>query len=583
MLQSGASQARSEADTGNSSSKRPTVATPDAGAGPLGQLAPRNQPEMEPAHEGKHREPPRTGLLRLPAEIIGHVADKLPPQDIIAFADTSQSLRYTLAPEKHIATLSERAQQVRTTNEAIVLLSEIQTDISRPHLQATALATLARTIDPTEFSGRPSEQAQLIRRWPNNERTALYDSVWTAIVRLPLQYQAEPLESFAPTLGELPDVQQRSDRFDAFLHQIAQLPPPLGARPLAALAPHIDYLSPTRQQAMCDALLKQIPHVPTEHRRPLLAALAPTLPDLPDPEVEFDAFLDTTWHLPAQDQGPMLEEFALTLRYLPQPAAKFGTLIEATRQLPPQDRSPTLSRLAPCIFNLPVNDIPAAFAHAIQIIEHLAPGQRTMPLEAFARQTRYRHCPATGRQAMYDAVLEQIPQLPAEHRRPLLLSALAPALRDLPEPAAKFDDLLEATLHLRVQDQGPTLSQVAPFIRDVPVTDLPAAFAHAMQIIGHFAPEQRCAPLREFTQQIRWLVKSARAAAFDHAFRATSQLNRPADQAGQLAELAGQIAQLPDDARRARFNGVLNAAIEQLPHDLQEEPLERLLNVSLPH
>jgi hypothetical protein len=392
-LECGNSDAASQANAADTSSQRPSEAPPSPMVGSLAGLTARNRPETEPAREAEHGEYPLKGLSRLPPEIIGQVADKLPPQDVIAFADASQGLRDTLADDKHSATLMARARRVRTPGEARELLTNIQTDIPKPHRQATALATLIRTIDPTGLSWPLSEQESLVRSWPDSEHTALFDDVWAAIMRLPPQYQAEPLESFAPTLRHQPDGEPRSDRFDAFFHQIAPLSPELRVRPLAALARLIPYQSPAGQQATYDAVLVHVPQLAAEHRRPVLAALmalAPFLRHLPEPATKFDALLRETRQLPAPDQGPMLALLAPTLHFQSQPerAAQFVALLDATTQLPAPDQGPTLSRLAPYILDLPANDQQAALEHAMQIIDKFAPEQRVMPLEAFARHTR---------------------------------------------------------------------------------------------------------------------------------------------------------------------------------------------------
>jgi hypothetical protein len=382
-LAPGASDALSQATTGNSSRRHATGATLDARAGA------RNRPEIAPARAREQGEPPRTGLSRLPSEIIGRIADNLPPKDVIDFANTNRSLRYALAQDKRGAMLilRARARPVRTPAEARQLLSEIQNDVSRPHLRATALAELITTMDPPGFSWPLlDEQQTFIPRWPpDSEHTVLYNSVWTAIMRLPLQYQAEPLESFAPTLCELPDVRQPADRFDAFLHQTTQLPPQLRAIPLAAFTRKIVYLQAAERQATYNAIFEQVPQLPAQHRGPILAALAPYAPHLPEPAAKFDALLKATRHLPAPQQCPMLEELALTMGHLPQPLAKFHALLEAARQLPAPDQGPTLSRLVPFILNLPTSELPAAFAHAMEIINEFAPEQRAMPLAAFAQ------------------------------------------------------------------------------------------------------------------------------------------------------------------------------------------------------
>jgi hypothetical protein len=383
------SEAPSRDNTANTSSQRSTEAPPNPLVGSLAGLTVRKRPETEPAREVEHGEHPLKGLSRLPPEIIGRVTDNLPPEDIIAFADTSQGLRDTLAEEKHSAMLITRARQVGTPNEARELLTKIQTDIPKSHLQATALATLVRTTDPTGLSWPLSEQESLVRSWPDSEHTALFDSVWTAIRQLPPQYQVEPLESFAHTLRHQPDGEPRSDRFDAFLHRIASLSPELRARPLAAFARQIPYLSPAGQQAMYEAVLEHVPQLPAEQRRPVLAALvahAPFLRHLPKPAAKFDALLGATGQLQVQDQGPMLEMLAPTLRYLPDRAAKFVALLEATKQLPAHVQGPTLSRLAPFILDLPAHDQRTALEHAMQIIQQCAPERRIMPLEAFTRQ-----------------------------------------------------------------------------------------------------------------------------------------------------------------------------------------------------
>jgi hypothetical protein len=238
-----------------------------------------------------------------------------------------------------------------------------------------------------------------------------------------LQYQSEPLESFAPTLRHLSDLQQRSGTHDAFLHQIAQLLPEHRARPLAAFAWQSLDLHPAGRQAMYDAILGHVQQLPAQQRSAVLIQLVPFLPLLTEPAVRFGVLLEATRRLPPQDQGLMLERLrlALTMYDLPEPAAKFDALIEAARQLPAPDQGPMLGRLALTLYDLPepattrfsplleaTRQLPVqyqdqalsqlapfivvvlatdqpAFERAMQIIEQFAPEQRTIPLEAFAR------------------------------------------------------------------------------------------------------------------------------------------------------------------------------------------------------
>jgi hypothetical protein len=334
-------------------------------------------------------------LLDLPREIVEAVTDYLPPPDIKSLADTCKTLRNTLTVKNRSAMLMMRAQRFRTSRQASELLRDIQTHITRPYLRAEALAAFVQTGADPRFRGplnqqdaalqdvpfiphvamfgariamfeRVRERAALVqlkrerRALIERERTALFDSAWTAITQLPPHCQTEPLEAFAPTLSRAP----RSDRVDAFLQQTTQLPPQLRSGPLAAFTLHV--LHDGGRQAMYDAVFAQVPQLPAEHRRPLLAALASCLFDQPERAGKFHTFLEATRHLPAQDQGPMLH------------------------------------RLAPLIVGLPENEQPAAFDHAMQRVEQLAPDQRTQPLRAFARQIRRMARPA--RAAASDSV-----------------------------------------------------------------------------------------------------------------------------------------------------------------------------------
>jgi hypothetical protein len=376
----------------SASSQRRTQAPPDALVSSVASAStglPRIRPHTAAAHG---RQNTRSPLLDLPRETIWQIADELQARDIKEFADTCQSLRCTLAEHKRsamlIARLTARARQVRTPDESIGLLHDIQIGISRPHLRATPLASLITTIYPARFVRPLDAQQSSIWGWSDNARTELFDSIWAATLQVPPEARSTPvemlvtklahlpaperttrfdtllnsiaplspqhrsasLESLAPALLHLPDIEQRSSRIDAVLHTIAQLPPEHRAGPLAALARQFPYLHPTRHQAVYDAVLEHVPQLPAERRGRLLTMLAPFLSDLPEPE------------------------------------AQFGALIEAIRQLPAQDLGPALSALAPFIDALPENDQLAAFERAMQLIEQLAPQQRTLPLQRFAQQ-----------------------------------------------------------------------------------------------------------------------------------------------------------------------------------------------------
>jgi len=532
---------------------------PDTAGGALAGLAPRavsDGPTM-----------PARGLLSLPSEILADVVEHLPTSDIRAVANTCRALNNRLNDENRSIVLATRAKNVRTLTEARDLLSRIETEIRRPSRWAGPLAVLVTAIDPRNeswdrnYHWRTHERSQLFdrilqmtqqvpeqhRAWPLaalidhivilqiTQRCARFDALLRQTDHVPPQHRCELLAALAALIETLLPVEQ-PDRFDAaFLHQTTRLPPEHRAKPLAVFVQQIVYLHPARRSAMYDAVHQQLTQLPAEHRSAVLAALAPLVPSLPEPAAKFAALLEANRRLPAQDQGPMLEEFALGLGFLPETTAPFHALLEAARQLPTQDQGPTLSWLVQSILNVPGNDLPAAFAHTLQIIEHYSPEQRAMPLAAFARQIVY--LPRARRQALYDAVHAQIPQLPSDHRGPVL-AALAPlvphlpeptakfaallkdnqrlpaqdqsplleefalALGFLPEPVSKFHALLEAARQLPTQDQGPTLSRIVPSILHLPANDLPTAIAHTMQIIDQFAPEQRAMSLAAFARLI---------------------------------------------------------------------------------
>jgi len=431
VREAGEPEQRSEGSLTRASSPRLNDAAPgtvaNSSLGPLVGLTPRNDSATRPARdEAETVQNAPMGAFDMPAEVIGHIAAQAPPQDISALADTCRTLRHILADEKCSIRLTMRAQHVHTPTEARELLHTIQTGISRSHLRISPLTALAIRIAPRdimeELNGlrtnisRPS----LMRRWRDYDRDDVFNRLWTAITQLPHAEQASALTALAPTLRHPPGVERRSYWFNAFLDQITLLPLNDRAMALAALAPQIRYLHISQRLAMFDAVLEQVRQIPTTRRSWPLEALAPNI------------------------------------AYLSHSAARYSALLDEIRQLPMQCQGGTLTRLAPFNRALPAHEQPAAFEQTMQVIEQLAPEQRSMPLRAFTRQIQ---------------------------------------LLDEAARTAAFDRVVDMTSHLaRVDDRAGQMTELAGQIQELPARVRTARFHHLYIAIGQLPPEHQVEP-----------------------------------------------------------------------------------------
>jgi hypothetical protein len=362
--------------------------------------------------------------------MICKISGDLGPKDVTAFADTCQSLRYTLAEEKRSAMLIARARRVRNPVEARGVVSGIQTDISRPHLRAESLATLVRTIALMGVGWSPEAQQWRIQGWPANERTELFNSIWTAIMQVPPKDRATSLKELALSIRYLPE---RTSKFSTLLEETMQLPARYRADSLAELAGQIPFLETAGQQAMFSAVIEQARQLPIAHRAHALEALVAVIPDLPEPVGNFEALLAQAGQLPAPYEGSMLEALAWSIGSLQEPAARFDTLLDATTQLSAPYRGPMLRVLAWILGGLPEAAQPAAFESAIREVEQLASEQRTDPLKVFTWRIGQLAQPA--RAEAFDHVLRVTTQLDSQEDQARQLGELALQLPHWPEPA----------------------------------------------------------------------------------------------------------------------------------------------------
>jgi hypothetical protein len=383
--------------------------------GVLAGLLSLNAPRRRPAHEVAKGS---LGLVRLPPEIIDHIAAYLRREDICDFADTCRALRHTLQQEKRSITLTAQAAQIRTPGEAIGMLIDIQTEIFRPSLRGGPLAALATTIDPTAFVWVSSDPHTnmvprlTVQNWSGDTRVQVFTSVWKAIAHVPSEDRVEPLSALVSTLRYLP-VAERTIKFDTILRQVAELPREHWARLLAALGRQVRYLDLNGQRAM------------------------------------FDAVLGRSRQLPPEEQGLLLGALATNIPYMPESAAKFDTLIDEARQLPATHQYTTFRRLARSIGLLPADRQPAAFERAMRVIEQLPPGQQAVWLKAFTGQIH--KLAQAGRVAAFDHALRVTGQLDRPEDQAGQLTELAMQIEHLPDAARtqRFNEVLNATWRLR--------------------------------------------------------------------------------------------------------------------------------------
>jgi hypothetical protein len=376
-------------------------------------LALRNDPDTGEAHESASMAN-QSGLLRMPTELIWHIADHLEPTDLNEFGGSCRALRRALQDEKRSRVLAGQARDLHDFPEAMGLLREIQTDISRPSLWAGPIEALAAIIDPTEPFWTPINPRtylvmprEIVRPWSDNERAELFDGIRAALVQVPAEHRGGPLATLASSLRHLSG-RGLTNRFNALLPEIMNLPPEDRARPLVVLSWQLRFLSTSGQQAM------------------------------------FAAFIDQARRLPVEHRGAALEALVMTLRHLPQPAAKFDTLIEETKQLPAQYRGPTLARLAQSIATLPAGDQSTAFEHAVREVELLPPPQRTSSLTSLISQISELAEPA--RTAAFDHTFRVTGQLDIAKYNAVILIELAWQLAQLPNVVRmqRYDEVLSA-------------------------------------------------------------------------------------------------------------------------------------------
>jgi hypothetical protein len=250
----------------------------------------------------------------------------------------------------------------------------------------------------------------------------------------------------------------------------------------------------------------------------------------------------------------------------------FDSMWTAIMQVPHNDRLTPLVLLLSILAHLPASERTARYQMMLDQIAPLSPQDQATSLQEFAIQLNF--LDTAGQQTLFSAFIEQARQLPDAYRAEAL-EALARHIPRLPEPAARFDTLLEETRQLPAPHVGFTLRTLAWALSSLPAAAQPVAFEAAIREVERIEPEQRTESVMKFIWQVRRLAQPARAAAFDHVFRAASRLHKPEDRAEQLANLAEQIAQLPNAALAERVDLVRNA-IGQLPQDLQERPLATL-------
>jgi hypothetical protein len=354
----------------------------------------------------------------------------LDPKDVAALADTCQTLRHTLAEEKRGAMLIARARRVRASDEARDLLTKIQSSLSRPHLRAEPLAALVRTIALMGIGWSAEAQQWRIGGWTANERTDLFDGIWTAIMQVRPTDRATSLQELALSIRYLPE---RTSKFSVILKEMMQLPARYRTDSLTELARQIPLLETTGQQTMFSAFIEQAQQIPIAYRACVLAALVTVIHDLPERVSNFDVLVAQAGQLPAPYQGSMLEALAWTIGDLPEPVARFATLLAATTQLPASYRGSMLRVLAWNVGVLPEAAQLAAFESTIREVEQLASGQRTDPLKVFTWRIGQLAQPA--RTAAFDHVLRVTMQLDRPEDQAQQLTELALQLAPFPDSA----------------------------------------------------------------------------------------------------------------------------------------------------
>jgi hypothetical protein len=293
---------------------------------------------------------------------------------------------------------------------------------------------------------------------------AMFGAVIEQARQLPAKLRGSALQALAPSLRYLPE---RTSKFITLTQEMMQLPAPYQIASLAKLSIQIRFIDTIETPATFNAFIEHIRRLPDAYRAEALEALAPDIPDMPEPVAKFDALLEETRQLPAPYQGSMLQALALSIHELPEPAARFDTLLEKTRQLPAADQGPTLKVLAWTLGTLPEAAQPAAFEGAIRDLEQLAPEQRNGSLTVFAWQIR--RLAQSARAAAFDHVYRVAGHLDNPQERARRYAELVRRIACLPSAARmqRYDQMMVAIRQLPRQFQAEPMAM----LDNVPLPD----------------------------------------------------------------------------------------------------------------
>jgi len=526
------------------------------------------------AHLARHNAPampgPSTKLLTLPPEILGRVADDLPPDDVLAFAHTCRSLYDTLRDQRRSIVLTAAAVQVGSLREARQILRQIRSDIRRCEFWARPLAALVVATEPGEVARRGMEQ-----HWGLVERSEVFDSAFQMATQVPPEQRVIPLEALAEQ-NHVPWLSGPLTRFDGVLEQTTHVPFEHRPHLLVKLAQLITDMEPAEQAAKFDALLEENGRLPPEHREHVLVTLAMSLPDVTSNlhAAKFDALLQQTLQLARRHQGAALTALALVIGDMrhAEKAARIDTIMDQTAQLPLEDQSRTLAALMEAIDTLAEPERPDRFNAVSALTAQLPLEHQSEPLAASVRvAARLR----VAQPADVAAYLNQVRQLPLEHRADPLTS-VAELIADLPAHTqpVMFYAVFTETVQLRLENQAGPLTALADLLPGLPAAGRPATFDLLLERIVELAPVHRDEPLAALADGVGSMPQAERLARFDTIIAETRQLPR-ANRDLPLAALGGIIESLPAAEQPSRVHTLLNLTWE-LPPDFRDEPLVAL-------
>lgn len=331
------------------------------------------EPPRPSSPAGPSRQPPqdspqkkaRTTYLDLPTEVIAHIADYVPPGDLVRWATVDKQTYGALTEEHAGVRYALQAADIMDLAGLQRALDAIERDITvKPSRRALPLAAFAEhlTLLP------PGEQPEAFKRLFN--ASGAVPRVGDALQALMIAH-VETLE----------EEQARVELFDFALAAVDTRSPGRKARQWATLAMQIPHLPETLRSERFDKLLNRIAELGPDGQADLIWALATRLEYVQQDGISgrYAQLLSRTEQLPLTLQGKPRRALNAGSRHLPddERPGKYEHGLQASLTLPEDQRALALGGVPEGLIGLPIE------RHADEL-QRLDPIARSLPTKLTA-------------------------------------------------------------------------------------------------------------------------------------------------------------------------------------------------------